>query len=117
LQLLQLRKTNIFSKTNINQNSHVGHDHSYLPYEWTFSLSTQDKILRAMARDGKNILIGLNAFEQSILKEYGIKPGNILQTTIKDHQVVIEKATSGIKVISTKLSYSLAMAPHKNENL
>jgi hypothetical protein len=26
-----IKKTNIFSKASINQNSHVGHDHSYLP--------------------------------------------------------------------------------------
>jgi hypothetical protein len=36
----------------------------------------QDKIARAMIRNDKNLLIGLNSFEQSILKEYEIKPGN-----------------------------------------
>jgi hypothetical protein len=112
-----IKNTNIFSKASINQNSHAGHDHSYLPYEWTFSLVTQNKIAKAMIRGNKNILIGLNAFEQSILKEYEIKPGNTFHTKIKGHQFMIEKASSGIKVISHTEPQDIAMANHNNENL
>jgi len=112
-----IKKTNNFSKASINQNSHAGHDHSYLPYEWTFSLVTQNKIAKAMIRGNKNILIGLNAFEQSILKEYEIKPGNTFHTKIKGHQFMIEKASSGIKVISHTEPQDIAMANHNNENL
>ncbi len=112
-----IKKTNIFSKASINQNSHPGHDHSYLPYEWTFSLATQDKIVKAMIRGDKNVLIGLNAFEQSILNEYDIKAGNTLHTTIKGYQFMIEKASSGIKVISHTEPQDVAMANHNTENL
>jgi hypothetical protein len=62
-----------------------------------------------MDRDDKNLLIGLNAFEQSILKEYDIKSGNTLHATIKGHQFMIEKASSGIKVISHTELQDLAM--------
>jgi hypothetical protein len=111
-----IKKTNIFSKASINQNSHVGHDHSYLPYEWTFSLATQDKVLRAMVRDYKNLMIGLNAFEQSIFKEYDIEAGNTLHTTIIGHLFMIEKASSGIKVISHAEPQDVAMVNHNNDN-
>jgi hypothetical protein len=112
-----IKKTNNFSKASINQNSHPGHDHSYLPYEWTFSVATQNKIAKSMIRGNKNILIGLNTFEQSILKEYEIKPGNTLHTKIKGQQFMIEKASSGIKVISHIELQDVAMANHNNKNL
>jgi hypothetical protein len=112
-----IKKTNIFSKASINQNFHAGHDHLYLPYEWTFSLVTQNKIAKAMIRGNKNVLIGLNAFEQSILKEYEIKAGNTFHTKIKGRQFMIEKASSGIKVISHAEPQDIAMANHNTENL
>jgi hypothetical protein len=112
-----INKTNIFSKARINQNSHVGHDHSYLQYELTFSLAIQDKIARAMTKANKNILIGLNAFEQSILKEYDIKPGNTFHAKIKVHEFMIEKASSGGNVTSQTKLQDVAMANHNNENL
>jgi hypothetical protein len=86
-------------------------------YEWTFSLATQDKIARAMIRDDMNILIGLNVFEQSILKEYDIKLGNTFHTKMKGHEFMIEKASSGIKVTSQTELQDVAMANHNNENL
>jgi len=70
-----------------------------------------------MIRDDKNILIGLNAFEQSILKEYDIKPGNTFHTKIKGHEFMIEKASSGIKVTNQKEHQDVAMVNHNNENL
>ena len=112
-----IKKTRMFSKASMNHKSHMGHDHSALPYEWTFSLVTQNKIAKAMIRGNKNILIGLNAFEQSILKEYEIKPGNTFHTKIKGHQFMIEKASSGIKVISHTEPHDIAMANHNTENL
>jgi hypothetical protein len=79
-------------------------------------LATQDKVFRAMDRDDKNMLIGLNAFELSIFKEYDIKPGNTLHTTIKGHQFMIEKASSGIKVINHTELQDLAMVNDNNGN-
>ena len=112
-----IKKTNMFSKATTSHSNHAGHDHSYLPYEWTFSLATQDKIVRGMIRNEKSALIGLNAFEQSILKEYGIKSGNSFHAKFQGNEFLIEKTSAGIKVISHAELQNVAMAPHHNENL
>lgn len=107
----------MFSKVSMGHPSHPGHDHAALPYEWTFGLTTQDKIVRAMVQNEKNVLVGLNAFEQSLLEEYEIKAGNTFQTTIQGHQFLIEKTASGIKVINHAVAPSVAMANSNSENL
>ncbi len=112
-----IKRTKVISKASIHKKSHVGHDHSYLPYEWTFSGKTQDKIFQSMSENEGNILIGISKFEQSIFKEYDIKSGNILHTKINDQEFIIEKVSSGIKIISHKELQNVAMAPLKNENL
>jgi len=112
-----IKKTNIFSNASMNHKSHVGHDHTNLPYEWTFSLATQDKLVKGMIRSEKELLIGLNAFELSLLKEYDIKTGNTFQTTIKDHQFLIEKTSAGIKVVNLVDVQNIAMAHKHNENM
>ncbi len=70
-----------------------------------------------MFKNEVNVLVGLNAFEQSILREYGIKPGNTFRTTISGHHFLIEKTSSGIKVVSHVEAQSVAMAPHNNSNM
>jgi hypothetical protein len=112
-----IKKVNIFSKPSMIYKSHVGHDHAFLPYEWTFGTRTQDKIVRGMFKNEVNVLVGLNAFEQSLLSEYGIKPGNTFRTTISGHQFLIERNSSGIKVVSHVEAQSVAMAPHSNSNM
>jgi hypothetical protein len=112
-----IKRTNIFSNASMNHKSHVGHDHTNLAYEWTFSLATQGKIVKGMIRSEKELLIGLNAFELSLLKEYDIKTGNTFQTTIKDHQFLIEKTSAGIKVVNHVDVQNIAMAHKHNENM
>jgi len=112
-----IKETNIFSKASMIQKSHAGHDHKLLPYEWTFGMGTQNKIVRGMFKNEKNVLVGLNAFEQSILKEYDIKAGNTFRTTISGHQFLIEKTSSGIKVVSHVEAQRVVMAPHNNSNM
>jgi len=112
-----IKKTNLFSNASMNHKSHVGHDHTNLPYEWTFSLATQDKIVKGMIRSEKKVLIGLNAFELSLLKEYDIKTGNTFQTMIKDHQFLVEKTSAGIKVVNHVDVQNIAMAHKHNENM
>ncbi|MFT4579807.1 MAG: hypothetical protein ACI9UO_002655, partial [Nitrospinales bacterium] len=114
---IPIKKTNMFSKVSMNQKSHMGHDHAHLPYEWTFGLGTQDKIVRGMVQNEENVLVGLNAFEQSLLREYDIQPGNTFQTTIAGHPFLIEKTTSGIKVVDHADAQNVAMAPHNHENM
>ena len=112
-----IKKTRMFSKASMNHKSHMGHDHSALPYEWTFGMGTQDKIIKAMVRSKKDVLIGLNAFEQSLLNEYEIRYGNIFQTTIKGHSFLIEKTTSGIKVVGHVDVQKVAMNNNDYENM
>lgn len=112
-----IKKVNMFSKVSMNHQSHTGHDHAYLPYEWTFGLATQGKIVRGMVQNENNVLVGLNSFEQSLLREYDIRPGNTFQTTISGHQFLIEKTSSGVKVVSHVDVQNVAMAPHNHENL
>jgi len=112
-----IKKANMFSKATTSHSNHAGHDHSYLPYEWTFSLATQDKIVRGITRNEKSTLIGLNAFEQSILKEYGIKSGNTFHAEFQGNKFLIEKTSAGIKIVSHAELQNVAMAPHHNENL
>jgi hypothetical protein len=45
------------------------------------------------------------------------KPGNTFHTKIKGHQFMIEKASSGIKVISHTEHQDIAMSNHNTENL
>jgi hypothetical protein len=112
------QKTKIFSKIGNHKNSHIGHDHSFFPYEWTFTQETQDKISKSMNRNNDDyILIGLSKFEQSMLKKYDIKYGNTFNTTVKDHELMVEKVSSGIKIINHKQLDNVAMAPYENENL
>jgi len=112
-----IKKSNIFSNASMNRKSHFGHDHRNLPYEWTFSLATQIKVLKGMVRNEENVLVGLNAFELSLLKEYDIKTGNTFKTTIKGHQYLIEKTSAGIKVVNDVGAQNIAMAPQHNENM
>ena len=112
-----IKKAQMFSKVSMNHKSHMGHDHTYLPYEWTLFFATQDKIVRGMVQNEKNVMVGLNSFEQSLLSEYGIKPGNTFHTTIKGYKFLIEKTASAIKVIGHSDVQNVAMAPDNNENM
>ena len=112
-----IKESNRVSNASMNHKSHVGHDHANLPYEWTFNVKTQKKIVNTMAQNKKDIYVGLNQFEQSLLKEYDINPGNTFQTTIASHKFLVEKATSGIKVINHLSTQGMAMVPHNDMNM
>ena len=75
------------------------------------------KILEGMIRNERNVLVGLNAFEQSLLGEYDIKTGNTFQTTIKGHKFLVEKTSAGIKVVNHADIQNVAMSPHYSENM
>jgi hypothetical protein len=112
-----IKETNQISNASMNHKSHVGHDHGHLPYEWIFNVKTQAKIAQAMVQNKKDIYVGLNQFEQSLLKEYDIKPGNTFQTTIAGHRFLVEKATAGVRVINHVGAQGVAMAPHNDMNM
>jgi hypothetical protein len=105
------------SNVSMNHQSHIGHDHARLPYEWTFGAETQGKIVKTLSQNGQEVYVGLNEFEQSLLREYDIKPGNTFQTTIAGHPFLVEKTSSGIKVINHVAGQGVALAPHNNSNM
>ncbi|QPJ64693.1 MAG: hypothetical protein G3M78_04520 [Candidatus Nitrohelix vancouverensis] len=112
-----IKRINMVSKASMEHKSHTGHDHANLPYEWTFGVTTQNKIVRGMVQNDQNAYVGLNKFEQSLLKEYDIKPGNTFQTTIAGHQFMIEKTTAGIKVLNHAEMGGVAMATSNDSSM
>lgn len=110
-----IKENNRVSNASMNHKSHVGHDHGDLSYEWTFNRETQKKIAQAMTKNKKDIYVGLNQFEPSLLREYNIKLGNTFETTIAGHKFVVEKATSGVRVINHVDTQD--MAPHNDLNM
>ena len=70
-----------------------------------------------MIRNAGNVLVGLNAFELSLLKEYDIKTGNTFQTMIKGHQFLIEKTSAGIKAINHVDVQNVAMIPQHDQSM
>lgn len=112
-----IKMTNRVSNASMNHKSHVGHDHGQLPFEWIFNVKTQGKIAQAMAQNKEDIYVGLTQFEQSLLREYDIKPGNTFETIIAGHKFLVEKATSGVKVINHVDPQGVAMAPHNDMNM
>jgi hypothetical protein len=112
-----IQNANGISNASMNTQSHTGHNHAQLPYEWTFGISTQQKIVRTMYHNNSDIYVGLNKFEQSLLKEYDIKSGNTFQTTIGGHKFMVEKTSSGIKVIDHMQVDSIAMTQPDDKNL
>jgi hypothetical protein len=112
-----IKETNRVANASMTHQSHVGHDHGHLPYEWTFNVQTQEKIAQAMAQGRNEIYVGLNQFEQSLLREYDIKPGNTFHTTIAGHKFIVEKATAGVKVLNHVDGQGVAMAPHNDMNM
>jgi hypothetical protein len=112
-----IQDANAISKVSMSTRSHIGHEHGQLPYEWTFGVSTQNKIIRGMYNNPKNVYIGLNKFEQSLLKEYDIKPGNTFQTKIGGHKFLVEKVSAGLKVINHFETRGVAVAQLVDKNM
>jgi len=112
-----IKNINGVSHASMNTHTHIGHHHGRLPYEWTFGISTQQKIVRSMYQNNSEVYVGLNKFEQSLLKEYDIKSGNTFQTTIGGQKFLIEKTSSGVKVINHMEADSIAMAQPDDTNL
>ena len=112
-----IKDANRVSTASMSGPSHLGHSHGQLPYEWTFGIETQEKIVRGMSRNQNDIYVGLNKFEQSLLKEYEIKSGHKFQTTIGGHKFMIEKTSAGLRVINHMEVQGVAMAPHVDKNM
>jgi len=91
-----------------NQHAHVGHDHSYLPYEWEFANKTMNRIQNRMDREDTAHYVGLNRFEQKLLNKYGIKAGNTFHAYINGADVLLERTAGGVKVVKVMDGATLA---------
>jgi len=91
-----------------NQHAHVGHDHSYLPYEWEFANKTMNRIQNRMDQEDTAHYVGLNRFEQKLLNKYGIKAGNTFHAYINGADVLFERTASGVKVVKVMDGATLA---------
>jgi len=97
---IPLRQKDVVSLASMGGgHAHVGHDHSYLPYEWEFANRTMNRIQNRMDRMDTANYVGLNRFEQKLLNKYGIKTGNTFHSYINGADVLLERTMGGVKVV------------------
>jgi len=87
--------------------AHSDHDNSQLPYKWEFSKDVKKKIERHIGSSNPNGIVGLSRFEQKKLGSYGIKLGNKFSSSIGGVDALIERTTTGLRIIKAK-KYNLA---------
>jgi hypothetical protein len=95
---LPIRTLNWISPISTGDASHAGHDHSMVPYEWSFGESTQDRIAGRL-NSNDVVFVGLNKFEQDLLSNYNIKIGNHFHTVINGQTTMVERTSGGLKVM------------------
>ncbi len=113
---LPIRPNNWISQISTgNSMNHSGHDHKMLPYEWSFGESTQDRIAQRLDQK-EAVFVGLNHFEQTLLKNYGIKVGNQFHTVVEGEVMMAERTSGGLKVMGTQ-NNQVARANIDNESM
>jgi hypothetical protein len=95
---LPIRTLNWISKISTGSASHASHDHSLMPYEWSFDLFTQNRIDDRLESKGM-VFVGLTKFEQGLLNNYKIKVGNQFHTVINGQTTMAERTSGGLKVM------------------
>lgn len=96
---LPIRPLNWTSNISTQGASHPGHDHSLVPYEWSFGESTQNRIAQRL-NSNDEVFVGLTRFEQSLLKDYNIRVGNQFHTVINGKTKMAERTSGGLKIMS-----------------
>lgn len=95
---LPIRPLNWSSRISIGSDNHSGHDHSLLPYEWSFGESTQNRIAARLDSKGM-VFVGLTKFEQNLLDNYNVKVGNQFHTVINGQTTMAERTSGGMKIM------------------
>lgn len=98
IEQLPIRALNRISRISIGISNHSGHDHSMLPYEWSFGESTQNRIAQRLGSK-EVVFVGLTRFEQNLLNDYHIKVGNQFHTVINGQTTMAERTSGGLKII------------------
>lgn len=81
-----------------NSMNHAGHDHAMKPYEWSFDVTTQNKIAKRLGQEDV-VFVGLSHFEQALLNNYDIKVGNKIHMMVKGQALMAERTSGGMKVM------------------
>ncbi|MDH5459324.1 MAG: hypothetical protein OEY26_11490 [Nitrospinota bacterium] len=95
---LPIRNLNWISRISTGSANHSGHDHSMLPYEWSFGEATQNRIAQRLGSK-EVVFVGLNRFEQNLLNDYHIKVGNQFHTVINGQTTMAERTSGGLKIM------------------
>jgi hypothetical protein len=96
----------------VSMNSHQGHDHTALPYQWVFSRKTQSKISEKVVSKKFPIVVGLSSHERKMLKKYGINNGNTFNARVSGKQLNIKKTSGGL-FIEEKMGVQVASMNQK----
>lgn len=81
-----------------------GHDHRALPVDWSFDSRVEQKIESHLNRGIR--AVGLSAFEQTTLTQYGINVGNSFKTTVGGRTLEITRTASGLRVEGPATAYA-----------
>ena len=114
-QQLPVRTLNDISRISTGNSPHVGHDHTMTPYEWSFSESTQNRIVNRLTSN-EVVFVGLTKFEQDLLKNYNIKIGNRFHTVIDGQTTMAERTSGGLKIMGLP-SNEVAQMNSKQTNM
>ncbi len=105
---IPLRKSNSIALASTGAHQHVGHDHSQLPYEWEFSIATENKIHSRISSGEKGGFVGLTQFEQKLMARYGIKVGNKINSLIDGQKILVERTSGEIRTLDSNDAFSVA---------
>ena len=98
------------SKFSMQKHFHPGHNHDLLQVEWIFGDTTNAKIVKHMFEGKERLSVGLTNLEQSLLNEYGIKPGNKFQLSISGHNFLVERTSCRLIILNHIEKENLAKA-------
>ena len=98
------------SKFSMQKHFHAGHNHERLQVEWIFGDTTNAKIVKHMFEGKESLSVGLTNLEQSLLNEYGIKPGNKFQLSISGRNFLVERTSGRLIILNHIEKENLAKA-------
>ena len=106
-EILPIKK---ISKFSMQKYFHPEHNHDRMQVEWIFGDTTNAKIVKHMFEGKESLSVGLTNLDQSLLNEYGIKPGNKFQLSISSHNFLVERTSGGLIILNHIEKDNLAKA-------
>jgi hypothetical protein len=106
-EILPIKKV---SKFSMHKYFHPDHNHDRLQVEWIFGDTTKAKIVKHLSEGKESLSVCLTNLDQSLLNEYGIKPGNKFQLSISRHNFLVERTSCGLIILNHIEKDNLAKA-------